>query len=186
MLFIFEIHYRKVPLNTQIEIFIKQFDLAEKYKKLVNIHCVYEWEKLFKAIENHMNKDNLVSKSKIVLHSFQGTSKIADKFLKFNTWFSISPGCYNDKNFEMLRKLPIENMLLESDSPSMFNEVIYDDKSRYDFYYKEENGKFKNNPISIVDLSVKIAELKEISYEKFLNQMKFNSSKIINIIKSIK
>lgn len=158
-------------------------ELAEKYKKLVTIHCVYEWEKLFKSIDNMKNKENLGNNSRIILHSFQGTLKIMEKFKKFNPWFSISPGCFNEKNFDMIRKIPLENMLLESDSPSMFNDLIYDDENKYDFYYKEENGKFKNHPISIIDLGSKIAELKEISYDKFINQIKINSKKIIKLIK---
>lgn len=157
--------------------------LAEKYNKIVTIHCVYEWEKLFKAIESLEEKNNLVKDSKIILHSFQGNRKIMEKFKNFNTWFSLSPGCFNDKNFDMIKKMPIENMLLESDSPSMFNNLIYDNENIYNYYFKEENGKIKNHPISILDLGMKIAELKEISYEKLMHQIKVNSKKIIKKIK---
>ncbi len=172
-------------MDKQIEIFIKQFDFAEKYDKIVTIHCVYEWEKLFKALDNHKNKENLIKDSKIILHSFQGNCKIMDKFRKFNTWFSISPGCFTEKNFDMIKKIPMENLILESDSPSMFNNLIYDNEIKYDFYFKEENGKFKNHPISILDLGERIAELKEISFSNFIEQIKFNSKKIIKIIKKI-
>jgi len=162
---------------------LKQFDLAEKYNILVTIHCVYEWEKLYKAIENNKNKENLIQESKIILHSFQGNCKIMEKFKKFNPWFSISPGCFTEKNFDMIRKIPIENLLLESDSPSMFNNLIYDDENKFKFYFKEENGKFKNHPMSIIDLGTKIAELKEISIKYLFEQIQINSKKILKMIK---
>lgn len=162
---------------------MKQFDLAEKYNILVTIHCVYEWEKLYKAIENNKNKENLIQESKIILHSFQGNCKIMEKFKKFNPWFSISPGCFTEKNFDMIRKIPIENLLLESDSPSMFNNLIYDDENKFKFYFKEENGKFKNHPMSIIDLGTKIAELKEISIKYLFEQIQINSKKILKMIK---
>lgn len=162
---------------------MKQFDLAEKYNKLVTIHCVYEWEKLYKAIENNKNKENLVQESKIILHSFQGNCKIMEKFKNFNPWFSISPGCFIEKNFDMIRKIPIENLLLESDSPSMFNNLIYDDENKFSFYFKEENGKFKNHPMSIIDLGSKIAELKEIPIKYFFEQIQKNSKRILKMIK---
>ena len=162
---------------------MRQFEFANKFNKLVTIHCVYEWEKLYKAIDNFKNKENLIKESKIILHSFQGNSKIAEKFLKLNVWFSISAGCYNEKNFEMLKKIPLENILLESDSPSMFNEHVFENNKAYDFYFKEENGKYKNHPCSILDLGEKISKLKEIPYCKFIDQIKINSSRIINMLK---
>ena len=89
--------------------------------------------KPFKAFET-MNLDNLKN-NKIILHSFQGSKKIMEKFNKYNVYFSISPGCFNEKNFEMLKAIPLDRLLLESDSPSMFNKEIYDKEEDYKFYF---------------------------------------------------
>ena len=57
-------------LNDQIEIFQKQLSYANDNNLLVHIHCVYEWDKLYKIMSN-MNLDNLIKNKKILLHSFQ-------------------------------------------------------------------------------------------------------------------
>jgi len=69
-------------------------DLANDLKKVVTIHCVYEWEKLVKILLSS-NISNL--EYKIILHSFQGKKKDLLKLTNKNIWFSISPGCYTEK-----------------------------------------------------------------------------------------
>ncbi len=175
---------RKVPLDKQIEIFKKQLEFANEENKLVTIHCVYEWEKLFKAIENS-SISNLTT-DRIILHSFQGTKKIMEKFKKFNVWFSISPGCFNEKNSEMINDIPVERLLLESDAPSMFNKDIYDNKEEYDFYFKEintdGNEKYKNHSMCIYNLAKKVAALKKIEFDSFMKIMSKNYRRIISVL----
>ncbi len=150
---------------------MKQLEYANLKNKLVTIHCVYEWEKLLKLLEN-TQLNNL--KNKIILHSFQGTKKIIEKYKRLDVWFSLSSRCYIDKNFEMIKEIPLDRLLLESDSPSMFNKSIFQNEEEYSFYFYEENenGKnYKNHPLSILPLAKKISELREIGYEDFVNQI---------------
>lgn len=126
----------------------------------MQIHCVYEWDKLFK-IMNELKLDNLIKNKKIILHSFQGKPKHIDKFITLNVWYSLSSGCYCEKNIEMIKKIPLDKLVYESDSPSMFNTMIYPD----DYDYKEMGLKDclenqNNTPISIIFLNEKIAEIK--------------------------
>jgi Tat protein secretion system quality control protein TatD with DNase activity len=109
------------------------------------------------------------------------------KFLKFNPWFSLSAGCFIEKNFEMIKEIPLDRLLLESDSPSMFNKNIYEKEEDYSFYFTEisdvnENIKYQNHPMSILNLGRKIAELKNIDYEYLMDKVKINSSIVINKI----
>ena len=78
-------------LENQIEIFKKQIELANELNKLVHIHCVYEWDKLYKIL-NNMKIENLIKNNKIILHSFQGKKKHIEKFNNLNCYFSISSG----------------------------------------------------------------------------------------------
>ena len=39
----------------------------------------------------------------------------------------------------MIKAIPINRLLLESDSPSMFNKEIYNSEEEYDYYFPEEN-----------------------------------------------
>ena len=164
-------------LENQIEIFKKQIELANELNKLVHIHCVYEWDKLYKIL-NNMKIENLVKNNKIILHSFQGKKKHIEKFNNLNCYFSISSGCFTKSNFEMLKLLPNNKILFESDSPSMFNKEIYSNENEYKHFYNE--NKKNNSPESIKFLCKKFAELKEINENDFCNIIYNNSLKVFN------
>lgn len=196
MIFIFICLLRKVPLDKQIEIFSKLLEFANLKNKLVTVHCVYEWEKLYKIFEK-ARIENL-TKNKILLHSFQGNAKIMQKFRKFNPWFSLSSGCFIEKNYEMIKEIPLDRLLLESDSPSMFNKNIYSDENEYSYYFVEESNdgeiinninhinnpqkKYQNHPMSIIHLAKKIAELRKIDFEVLIENINENNKILIDNI----
>ena len=166
---------KKFPLNFQIEIFTKQLLFANENNFLCHIHCVYEWDKLFKILST--NKiDNLVNNNKIILHSFQGKLKHIEKFNKLNCYFSISSGCFIEKNYEMLKNLPNDKILFESDSPSMFNKLVYDNEDDYKSFYNEDMK--LNSPESIIFLNKKLSKLKGINEEEFRKIIYENSMKV--------
>lgn len=164
------------PLNNQIEIFKKQLALANENNLLVHIHCVYEWDKLYKIMST-MNLNNLIQNKKIILHSFQGKIKHIEKFKLMNVYFSISSGCFTKSNYEMLTKLPNEQILLESDAPSMFNAEIYENQENY-INFPKENTKIKNSPESVIYLCEKLASLKQIPKDEFKLMIYHNSLKV--------
>jgi Tat protein secretion system quality control protein TatD with DNase activity len=94
-----------------------------------------------------MKIENLIKNNKIILHSFQGKKKHIEKFNNLNCYFSISSGCYSKSNFDMLKMLPNNKILFESDSPSMFNKEIYSNENDYKHFYNE--NKKNNSPESI-------------------------------------
>ena len=164
-------------LNDQIEIFKKQLIYANDNNLLVHIHCVYEWDKLYKIMSN-INLDNLIKNKKILLHSFQGKVKHINKFNNLNVYYSISSGCYTSGNYEMLKNLPLDKILFESDSPSMFNKAVYNDAKEYENFYSE--NKKNNSPESIKYLCIKLAELKNMKYEDLAKIVYKNSLEVLN------
>jgi TatD DNase family protein len=164
-------------LNDQIDIFQKQLSYANDNNLLVHIHCVYEWDKLYKIMSN-MNLDNLIKNKKILLHSFQGKVKHINKFNNLNVYYSISSGCYTSGNYEMLKNLPLDKILFESDSPSMFNKAVYNDTKEYENFYSE--NKKNNSPESIKYLCIKLAELKNMKYEDLAKIVYKNSLEVLN------
>jgi len=164
-------------LNDQIEIFKKQLIYANDNNLLVHIHCVYEWDKLYKIMSN-INLDNLIKNKKILLHSFQGKVKHINKFNNLNVYYSISSGCYTSGNYEMLKNLPLDKILFESDSPSMFNKAVYNDAKEYENFYSE--NKKNNSPESIKYLCIKLAELKNMKYEVLAKIVYKNSLEVLN------
>ena len=163
-------------LDQQIEIFKKQLLYANKHNLLVHIHCVYEWDKLYKIMSN-LKIDNLIKNNKILLHSFQGKVKHINKFNNLNCFFSISSGCFTTGNYEMLKNLPLNKILFESDSPSMFNKNVYDNEKQYQHFYSEE--KKNNSPESIKYLCIKMAELRNMNYEELAKNIYNNSLGIL-------
>jgi Tat protein secretion system quality control protein TatD with DNase activity len=163
-------------LDTQIDIFTKQLLLAHKKNKFVSVHCVYEWEQLYKTIETLKltNYENM-----ILLHSFQADAKLVERFGSLNCWFSISPGCINEKNYKMLKSLPLESIVLESDAPSMFNKAIYNNENEYNFYFMKDE-KYQNHPVSILQTVKELAEILEMSCEEFMKIISKNSKKLIS------
>ena len=164
------------PLNDQIEIFKKQLSYANDNNLLVHIHCVYEWDKLYKIMSN-MNLDNLIKNKKILLHSFQGKAKHINKFNNLNVYYSISSGCYTTGNYEMLKYLPLDKILFESDSPSMFNKAVYDDEKNYSHFYSQD--KKNNSPESIKYLCIKLAQLRNMTFEDLAKKVYNNSLEIL-------
>ena len=164
------------PLNEQIEIFKKQMTYANENNLLVHIHCVYEWDKLYKIMSN-MKLDNLIKNKKLLLHSFQGKAKHINKFNNLNCYYSISSGCFTSGNYEMLKSLPLNKILFESDSPSMFNKLVYEDEKQYQHFHTEE--KKNNSPESIKYLCIKMAELRNMKYEDLANAVYNNSLEVL-------
>jgi Tat protein secretion system quality control protein TatD with DNase activity len=153
-------------------------ELGIARNKFISIHCVYEWDKLYKALDALDIKDY---DHKILLHSFQAESKLVDKFKKFNCWFSLSPGCLVEKNYQMIKSLPMDLLVLESDAPSMFNKAIYDNEEQYNFYIKNEDKNIpQNHPMSILQLGKVLSELFEIGYEDFMKIITKNNKKLIS------
>ncbi len=160
----------------------------EKYSLLTTIHCVRAWDDLYKTLKDFFDKSkstNLIEKKLILLHSYGGNIQQTKKFIKsFNCWFSISSGCYTERNYSMLKFLPLENMLFESDSPSMFNKDIYYN-DEYKGYFMDE-GKYKNSPISIMKLAKRIAELRSISFDELISKISLNNKVILRSLGILK
>lgn len=195
---------KDVPIEFQMKVFLYQLEIAERNSLLVSIHCVRAWDKLYKLLDEFYKKSNtknLIDKKLILLHSYCGTKQETKKFLKFNCWFSISPGMISSRNLNMIKELNINHILLESDSPSMFNKGIYhndEELAELDLYYFKESLsqccdnegtiehdskiKYKNNPISIILLSKRLSEIMNMDHCDFLNKISTNNNNLLNSI----
>ena len=92
--------------------FVRQLEIAIKYKRVVNLHCVRAWDVVLKILKSY--RDEL---PKIVVHSFDGTQNAID--FDADLYFSYSPDVANT-NYkrvrESVRKVPKDKILVESDS----------------------------------------------------------------------
>ena len=104
------------------------------------------------------------------MHCFTGSKKFAEKLLKLNSYFSAS-GIITFKNSlelqDTFRFLPIEKLLIETDSP---------------FLAPVPNRGKKNEPSFIRFTAEKLANLKEISKIELINKTTQNFNKLFHLL----
>lgn len=105
----------KASKNQQHEAFESQLFLAKKYQKPLIIHCRKANDELF-AYSKELKKLPAV-----LFHSFMGSVTEMQSFLKrgVNGFFSFGKPLLNNnkKAIECVKNIPLENLMLETDSP---------------------------------------------------------------------
>ncbi|XP_072952141.1 uncharacterized protein [Typha angustifolia] len=102
------------PSETQKKYFQKQFELAETVKLPMFLHMRAAAEDFCDIVSQ--NKGRF---SAGVAHSFTGSAEDRDRLLSFNNIFIGINGCSlkTNENLEVLRGIPVERMMIETDSP---------------------------------------------------------------------
>lgn len=102
----------------QIEVFLKQIEIATFHNLPVVIHCRKGNEYLFKY------RNKLEKLPGILLHSFMGNYKEASSLLdkNINVFFSYGKQIFNNnkKVLDCIKNLPFENLLFETDAPYQY------------------------------------------------------------------
>lgn len=152
-------HYTLENKELQKQYFIRQLELAKKYKKTAVIHSRDAALDTYNILE----EANLAA-TKIVLHCYGYSKEMAQKFQKFHVMFGIG-GVLTFKNSiklkEVVQNIDIRYLLLETDSPFLTPEPF--------------RGK-RNEPYNIIYVAQKIAEIKEISVEEVFRWTTENAS----------
>lgn len=159
-------HYGLETKEKQKELFIKQIKLGNKHKKTLVIHSRDAKEDTYNILKEYKNKE-----TKADMHCYSYDLEMAKKLIKENTILGIG-GILTFKKEETLkeivRKLDINNFVLETDSPYLSPEPL--------------RGK-RNEPINISLIAKKIAEIKNMDYEEVLNITTKTALKQFNIKK---
>ena len=149
-------HYGKDDAKLQKEVFIRQLDLARKYNMPVTVHSRDAALDTYEIIKNY-------SDLKITYHCYSYSLEMAEQLLKLNVKFGIG-GVVTFKNSktikEVVEMLPLENILLETDSPYLSPEPF--------------RGKI-NMPSNVIYVAKKIAEIKNMPYNAILKQTTENA-----------
>ncbi len=110
-----DFYYQDKNKKDQIEIFERQLNLAEKFNLTAIIHVRQSAAETLAIIKNHPNL-------KFVCHSFAENYVWAKNFLDRGGWLSFSAMITYPKNEELrqtIKKLPLDRILIESDSPAL-------------------------------------------------------------------
>lgn len=163
-------HYTSENKENQKKLFIKQIEIANKYKKAIVIHSRDSKIDTYNILKKYRNKETPCN-----MHCYSYDLTMAKKLIKDNITLGIG-GIVTFKNETKLKKvvsnIPLKYLVLETDSPYLTPEP--------------KRGK-TNEPKNIIFIAQKISELKNIKYEEVLKQTTKNAKKLYNIwIKNLK
>jgi len=136
------------PLNSQVELFEMQIALAQKYNKPLSIHNRNADTEILTALKKYPDVSG-------VFHCFSSTWDFAQKALDLGFYLSFSgmityPA--NDFLREVVKKVPNDRFLLETDSP---------------YLPPQKHRGQPNQPKYVRIIAEKAAQIKEIPFEEF-------------------
>ncbi|MCL7754479.1 TatD family hydrolase [Polaribacter sp. Z022] len=109
-----------VALELQKEVFLKQVELSEKYKKPLIIHCVKAFQEII-AI-----KKELQPKQFWMLHGFNKNIHLAKSLIDHNFMLSFGELVLKNKKIEeTLRQINLSSFLIETDDSDVNVKDIY-------------------------------------------------------------
>ena len=152
------------PRDIQKDTFLKQLVLAHELMKPVVVHSRDAAEDTFEML-----RDNLPERG-AVLHSFSQSTEMAKRYMDMNVMFSIS-GVATFKNSakvrEMIEALPVERILIETDSP----------------YMTPVPNRGKRNCPAYASLTARtVSEIKGMDYGEFCAQVISNGERFFKIL----
>ena len=153
-------HYDDTKNEKQIELFEKQLELAVKYDMPVVIH----------SRDATMDTINTLKKYKVkgIIHAFSGSLETAGIYIKMGFLLGIGGVVTfkNSKLYEVVEKIGIENIVLETDSPYL---------TPHPFRGKQNSSKY------IPVIAQKIAEVTNNSVEKVGEITTRNASRLFDL-----
>lgn len=153
-------HYNDENKDEQKEYFIKQLDLALKYDLPVIIHIREAIQECFDILKTRKNKG--------IIHCFSGSVEMAREYIKLGYKLGIGGVLTfkNSKLYEVIEKIDLKDIVLETDSPFLSPEPF--------------RGK-KNKPCNVLYVAKRIAEIKNISLEEVINTTTTTAKQIFDI-----
>lgn len=101
----------KPDMEKQLEVFIKQFDISVKLKRIVFLHCVGAWDKILYIFKQYKKSELPI----IVIHNFNENEQILARLLQYeNMFFSLSKNSVYGKNCR-IEQIPLNKILVETD-----------------------------------------------------------------------
>ncbi len=178
----------KSTLDKQKEVWNAQLELAIKYDKPIIVHCRKGMCHIFESIEK------LKKIKAVIFHSFSGsvTEAISLRKKGVNAFFSFGKPILNgNKNaIQCVKSLPLENILLETDSPyqTLKGEEVTNPSDVLKVYEqfvklrKDENEIISNQDVILKESSI-LNQLNQIFTEEnfnLINSISENFCKLIN------
>lgn len=156
-------YWRKDNKEKQRDLFQKQLDLAVKHQMPVVIHCRDAIQELYDILSQYKGK------VKGVIHCFSGSYEMARAFIELGFVLGIGGVLTfkNSKLYQVVEKLPLSSIVLETDSPYLTPEP-----------HRGEMNESKYIPL----IAKKIAQIKGISLSEVEKITTDNAKRVLSII----
>jgi len=156
-----DFYYNNSEKEKQISSFKQHIEASIETNKPLIVHSRNAEKETFDILNNYKNE-----KLKILMHCFTGSKKFSEKLLTLNSYFSAS-GIITFKNSldlqNTFKSIPINNILIETDSP---------------FLAPVPKRGMKNEPSFIDFTATKLAEIKNITKEDLIKKTTDNFNKL--------
>ena len=143
-----DFYYNNSDKESQINSFLEHIEASIELSVPLIIHSRNAEKETYKILSKYKN-----SKLKILMHCFTGSLDFAKKLLNLNAYFSASGIITFKKSHDLqntFKEIPIERLLVETDSPFLAPDPL--------------RGK-KNEPSFIIHTLKKLATIKNIDTE---------------------
>ncbi len=166
-------YYNHSEKEVQQHWFRRQIELALDLEMPIIIHDRDANDDVLRILKEEgafsKNRMEKLGDAKVLLHCFSGSRELAQQYVKLGATISIAgPVTYKNarKNIEVVQEIPVEHLLIETDSPYLTPEPF--------------RGK-RNQPNYVEYTAKKIAEIKEIPYEEVSRITCNNAKKFFSI-----
>lgn len=162
-------------IELQKMFFIEQLKLAEKYKKGVIIHNRQAKKDLLEILSSP-NYELRITNYSFVFHCCEPDDDLLDFAIKHRIFIGVDGDVtYSQEKQEFIKKVPLELLVLETDSPFLLPVIPSLTRS------EKDRKKIINEPKNLPLIADFVANLKDISVGQLVNITIKNSKKLFNI-----
>ncbi|PON37052.1 TatD family [Parasponia andersonii] len=163
---------KQIDFTDQIQVFEQQLQLAKDLKRPASVHCVRAFGDLL-AIMQRMGP----FPTGVILHSYLGSAEMVPEFAKLGAYFSFSGflmSVQQNKAKKMLKMVPSERILLETDAPDALPKSMSTSDSLFpvegdsssNSNAAETDASTLNHPENILIVLTYVASLLEMTKEE--------------------
>lgn len=151
--------------DKQVEIFVKQIQIAKKHNLPICIHSRSAKSDTYKILKENINDIVLPS----IIHCFSEDGEYAQKFLDLGFYLSFAGNItYKKSDRSYLKDIPNDKILVETDAPFLSPEPM--------------RGKL-NEPARVALTALRIADEKEMDFETFCKHTVENTYRVYKKMK---
>ena len=156
-------YYDKDTQDRQKEVLLSQIKLADE----LSLPCVFHVREAMGDFLEIVKENKKYFKNSGVIHSFSGSVETARELIKLGYYLGVGGilTFKNSKLVDVIKSIPIEYILLETDSP---------------FLTPEPFRKYKNEPKYIPIIAEKLAQLKEIDVNEVMKITTNNANSVFD------